>query len=418
VKTPRQVQHPAQVDAIEPSSLSPLTGSAEGDVSPAIVLASSPGLDAVYSALKDLPQLQKQLVDRAARGLAAGEDPEPIDDGEGATYMLRDEQGTAVGVFKPADGEPAAEQNPKRRGRDAEKEEPLLKKGVLPGEGAVREFAAYMLDRGHFAGVPPTLLVKARLQPGGPLRLGSLQQFVQHDHQSWDIGPSNYSHAEVHRIGIFDLRLLNTDRHGGNILVKKIAHKKYRLHPIDHGFLLPDTLSVPELWFEWMTWPQAKVPFDQDTVSYVRDLSPVDDALLLRQLGVRPACILSVLRATQLLKRAVARGLTLHQIGALFTRGDPDRPSALESMSKVPCPEDPLSRGHLAALEHAADLYLSKHNQRSERRSGGGVATGSSIATSGSSSGLHRPSAVRSPTLEETLLAEQDLALGLTAASD
>lgn len=46
-----------------------------------------------------------------------------------------------VGVFKPVDGEPAAELNPKRRGRDAEREEPLLKKGVLPGEGAVREVA-------------------------------------------------------------------------------------------------------------------------------------------------------------------------------------------------------------------------------------------------------------------------------------
>lgn len=92
VKTPRQVQHPAQVDAIEPTSI----GSAEGALSPTIVLASSSGLDAVFSTMKDLPQLQKQLLDRAARGLAAGEDPEPIDDGEGATYMLRDEQGTAV----------------------------------------------------------------------------------------------------------------------------------------------------------------------------------------------------------------------------------------------------------------------------------------------------------------------------------
>ena len=36
------------------------------------------------------------------------------------------------------------------------------RKGIQPGEGAVREVAAFLLDHGHFAGVPPTALVSCR----------------------------------------------------------------------------------------------------------------------------------------------------------------------------------------------------------------------------------------------------------------
>ena len=42
-----------------------------------------------------------------------------------------------------------------------------MRKGVLPGEGAVREVAAFVLDHQHFAGVPPTALVSC--QQVGPL---------------------------------------------------------------------------------------------------------------------------------------------------------------------------------------------------------------------------------------------------------
>lgn len=34
-----------------------------------------------------------------------------------------------------------------------------LRRGIRPGEGAMREVAAFLLDHDHFAGVPPTALV-------------------------------------------------------------------------------------------------------------------------------------------------------------------------------------------------------------------------------------------------------------------
>ena len=47
-----------------------------------------------------------------------------------------------------------------------------MRKGVLPGEGAVREVAAFVLDHQHFAGVPPTALVSC--QQVGPLASGNV----------------------------------------------------------------------------------------------------------------------------------------------------------------------------------------------------------------------------------------------------
>lgn len=60
-----------------------------------------------------------------------------------------------------------------------------LRRGTKPGEGAVREVAAYVLDYDHFSGVPPTALVSAYVSEdtstgtAGAVKVGSLQQFVE-----------------------------------------------------------------------------------------------------------------------------------------------------------------------------------------------------------------------------------------------
>ena len=84
------------------------------------------------------------------------------------------------------------------------------------------------------AGVPLTALVaashpvfhiahdaKAAASPGrpSPLKVGSLQAYVKHDATAEDVSSSIFPVEEVHRIGLLDLRLLNIDRHHGNILV-------------------------------------------------------------------------------------------------------------------------------------------------------------------------------------------------------
>lgn len=201
--------------------------------------------------------------------------------------------------------------------------EPGLKPTVRVGEAAMREVAAYLLDHDHFANVPCTVLVRlthpifhvAPEQPAGdsspgkadwspaapagqsadsavspttssltqsfmrktsspaetprqhaPAKLGSLQEFVRHDGDTSEQGASRFSTAHVHRIGILDLRLLNTDRHAGNMLCEPPAPgegsklgrfdgAKIGLVPIDHGFCLPEALEPP--FFEWLHWPQV-----------------------------------------------------------------------------------------------------------------------------------------------------------------
>jgi hypothetical protein len=102
----------------------------------------------------DYPFLQN-LADLAKEGLASGYKPELCEEGVGGTYFLFDENGEKIAVFKPQDEEPYNLNNPKgyrpRSGSFAS-----CKEGILIGEASVRECAAFVLDHGNFANVPPT----------------------------------------------------------------------------------------------------------------------------------------------------------------------------------------------------------------------------------------------------------------------
>jgi hypothetical protein len=80
-----------------------------------------------------------------------------------------DKSGNIVGVFKPTDEEIMCSSNPKKH------PDSPTRKGILPGEGAHREVAAYYLG-GDAAGVPPTALVEIRNSSLGPAKTGSLQR--------------------------------------------------------------------------------------------------------------------------------------------------------------------------------------------------------------------------------------------------
>lgn len=133
--------------------------------------------------------------------------------------------------------------------------EPGMVRAIRVGEAGVREVAAYLLDHDHFSRVPRTALaslshplccfhvaapVAAKpaagassakgSAPAPPARqhflsvkkLASVQAYVKHDHDASEHGTSRFPPSEVHRLGLLDLRLYNTDRHTGNILVRKV----------------------------------------------------------------------------------------------------------------------------------------------------------------------------------------------------
>ena len=75
------------------------------------------------------------------------QDPKPSIEGLGGTYFIQDEEGDTVAIFKPCDEEPMAPNNPKGFvGRSLGA--PGLKPTVRVGEAAIREVAAYLLDKG------------------------------------------------------------------------------------------------------------------------------------------------------------------------------------------------------------------------------------------------------------------------------
>jgi hypothetical protein len=43
----------------------------------------------------------------------------------------------------------------------------------------------------------------------------TVQEYIIHDGDTSEVGASRFSVADVHRIGILDVRLFNTDRHAG-----------------------------------------------------------------------------------------------------------------------------------------------------------------------------------------------------------
>ncbi|KAL6272197.1 hypothetical protein ACE6H2_022889 [Prunus campanulata] len=275
------------------------------------------------------------LVVEVAIAMASGADLLPVSSGLGGAYYLCSQNGDSIAVAKPIDEEPLAFNNPKGFGGRM-LGQPGLKRSVRIGESGVRELAAYLLDHGGFAGVPPTALVKishvafqinnnAAGISATPYKIASLQRFVDHDYDAGELGSSGFSVASVHRIGIFDVRLLNLDRHAGNMLVKKYELHNYavgvaELVPIDHGLCLPEWLDDP--YFEWLHWPQASVPFSEFEIEYISNLDPYKDAELLRTHipYLREAAIRVLVLCTIFLKQAAAAGLCLADIGEMMTR--------------------------------------------------------------------------------------------------
>jgi len=77
---------------------------------------------------------------------------------------------------------------------------------------------------------------------------GFMALILQTEIKMADHGTSSFLVAAVHRIGILDIRILNTDRHAGNILLKSIENvgrypqvggESVDIMPIDNGLCLP-----------------------------------------------------------------------------------------------------------------------------------------------------------------------------------
>jgi len=246
--------------------------------------------------------------------------PVPFDDGTNDTHLLKGKSGDYVAVFKTAD-DPLLQDN----GDSA-----TVDHGLSPSEMSLREVAAYKLDRKGFFGVPTTGIadisysgfVKGELVSESPVvvrkRTGSLQEFINNDGSAEDASTSRFPTSSVHRLAILDIQLLNGDRHEGNILIQKSQKGVEKLIPIDHGLSLPRKLD--KCWFCWLTWPQAKAPFGEEELEYIRSIDIDKDVRVLRNLGIDEVAISNFRLASLLLQKAADSGLTAYDIGSMMCR--------------------------------------------------------------------------------------------------
>ena len=191
----------------------------------------------------------ESLINDINQGLIQGFSPIPALDGTGGTYFMKNAYKNFGAVFKPTDEEAYAPMNQKNY--SGKFGGPGLRPGVLSGEAAYREVAAYLLDQGHFSNVPKTVLVHAQhptfSYPIGKLypKTGSLQEYIQSNGTSDDFSTSLFSIEDVQKICILDTRILNMDRNEGNILVSK-ENSNLKLIPIDHGLSIPDNFNISD----------------------------------------------------------------------------------------------------------------------------------------------------------------------------
>jgi len=267
------------------------------------------------------------LLDETLKGITE-HSPQKAKDGTSGVYFLKDSTNNNCAVFKPADEE-ASHLEGYEGGE--------IKPGCMPGEGYLKEVAASIIDKDGFHGVPSTTLAKCAHDvfdnngvPGK--KVGSLQTFVPSKCTAEDMGWGKFSTRDVHKIGLLDCRILNLDRHLGNMLVREEGGA-YRLVPIDHALSFPSSITGGT--FEWLSFPQCKQPFDEETVNFICNIDVDSDVQMLRRQlpDMKEECIDTMKICTIFLKKAVAKGFNLYEIGCMMSRyRDEEEATDLERM--------------------------------------------------------------------------------------
>lgn len=266
-----------------------------------------------------LPQWAKNSLRKIEKS-----DMKLCESGVGGTYFISEDTGgeeSRIAVFKPVDEEPGAPNNPKKKSIST-----TFTPMIEWGKGANREVAAYKLDKG-FVGVPETYFVTSNLD--GTIKKGSLQRFINNDGDCSDVGASKFDVDAIHRLGIFDVRILNMDRNDENLLVKKTNDGKWDLIPIDHTYAFPNKIDS---YFNWQFWNQTKKAFSATNLDYIASIDVISDAKMLLETGLDEETVKNVIGSTILLQKAASRGFNLFQIASMVSGKENELSKVLASV--------------------------------------------------------------------------------------
>lgn len=98
------------------------------------------------------------IIEEIKLGFQIGFAPSIIKDGTSGTYQMKDSNQNVVALFKPIDEEAFAPNN--NKGYEGKFGQQSFRKGILSGEGNIREVVACIVDNDGFLRVPDTTFVE------------------------------------------------------------------------------------------------------------------------------------------------------------------------------------------------------------------------------------------------------------------
>lgn len=170
------------------------------------------------------------------------------------------------------------------------------------------ELLAEAFDYEHFAGVPPS--IEVNIPEMGDI---VVQKWIQNSTMVIESkGKVDLNPEQLHRIRILDIRLGNSDRNRGNVLIAEKEGLKH-IVPIDHDLIMH---YIPND-NNWEA-PYLNAPFSPTSLKYIESLDLEKDAAIMSDLGYKSEDILSMKIRTTLLKMAAEQNLSLKEIDMIF----------------------------------------------------------------------------------------------------
>lgn len=190
-------------------------------------------------------------------------------------------------------------------------DEQNTKVGIIKSKN---ELLAYALDYDHFAKVPP--VVEIYIPECGQVVVqkwvADSKMIRNHQFDSEDSSKQANFIEQLHHVRLLDIRLGNSDRNKGNLLVLKHQDQE-QLIPIDHDlimFYIPNDLNWESVYLN--------LPFSAVTQAYINNIDLEKDALIMKDLGYSKDDIKAMKLRTTLLKMSVEKNLQLKQVDILF----------------------------------------------------------------------------------------------------
>lgn len=89
-----------------------------------------------------------------------------------------------------------------------------------------------------------------------------------------------------------------------------------------------------ECTFDWLYWPQAREPYSDEIIDYIKSLDAEEDISVLRLHGwdISLECVRTLHISTMLLKKGVEKGLTPFAIGSIMCRETLKKESIMEEI--------------------------------------------------------------------------------------